>query len=720
MNFSNSNCIMLNFGITMIKSIQTILIITLLLSSNLVYGQWVASGGPVTNISISGLVSVDSFLFASAPCGIYISNNGGKSWNAFHYYTFSSYVFFKDTLIIADDGYRENKGIAKLYRHENTWKHKWVNYNPQVHDLFNDNEKIYAATESEGIIYSKNTTNWEKINSGLPLDTMSSTNPPFYYVVTKAYSVAGNKQYLYAGTKKGIFRTEKQGIKWENISNGIEKSVVSSIYCNDSVLIISNANGIYKSVDNGNNWNLTSNLSVNNRINNIEFIENKLFALSQTEGILVSVDFGSTWKKLNDGLQDLNITSIIKTGNNWFSGTGDGVYKDYGNWKNSSLGIVCSSVIDLLSTDSSLVSLDFNDVFVSKNADMRWKNMTQTISKDYFHSVIYANNQLFFAADITGNYQSDCRVYTSVNLGNNWSVVSTLTGYDDSYRLRTNGIDIIAFEDDVLMLSKDGAKTWKNISPPRGMGCNGINDAVFSGDEIYVALCGNRELLKSEDYGNTWVFINNGLPAFEVYNLEIGSNELFAATRSSLYKSADKGKNWIFCGTGIPNSSLQFYTVEDIVCAKNICFMCTSNMVYASATRGESWINISEGLPSLPNGIWGGSLQIKNDTLYFGTNNFGIWKINIENLQIPVIEPDEQLEIIVFPNPTTGQLTIKLEEGFQANYVEIYHPAGKIITARLPFNNKINISDLPAGIYLLKVKANEKYYYSKIIKTNNF
>jgi photosystem II stability/assembly factor-like uncharacterized protein len=709
---------MLNFGITMKKSIQTILIFILLLSSNHVHGQWEASGGPVTNISISGLVSVDSFLFASAPCGIYISNNDGKSWNAFHYYTFSSYVFFKDTLIIADDGYRENKGIAKLYRYENTWKHKWANYNPQVHDLFTDNEKIYAATESEGIIYSKNTTNWEKINSGLPLDTMSSTNPPFYYVVTRAYAVTGNKQYLYAGTKKGLYRTEKQEIKWENINNGIEKSVVSSIYCNDSVLIIANIKGIYKSVDNGNNWNLTSNMSVNNRINNIEFIENKLFALSQTEGILVSVDFGSTWEKLNNGLQNLNITSIIKTENNWFSGTGDGVYKDYGNWKNSSSGMVCSSVIDLLSTDSSLVSLDFNDVFVSKNADMLWNNMTQTISKDYFHSVIYANNQLFFAADITGNYQSDCRVYTSVDLGNSWSVVSTLAGFDDSYRLRTNGSDIISFEDDVMLLSNDGAKTWKNISPPKGMGCNGINDVVFCGDNIFVALCGPRELLKSADMGTNWTFANSGLPAFEIYNIETCDNLLFAATQSGLYKSTDKGTTWKFCGTGIPNSGLPITSVEDIVCNENFFFLCTPNKVFASATNGESWSDISAGLPPLPEGIWGGSLLLKNDILYFGTNNFGIWKRYIKDLHIPDIEPDKQTGIMLFPNPANDNVTIRLEEEFQANYVEIYHLSGKIVSTRLPFNNQINIADLPAGIYILKVIANEKYYLSKIIKTN--
>lgn len=710
--------IMYNFTFTMKDLIQTPILLFLLIISNYVNGQWISDGGPKTNISVSGLASVDSFLFASTPCGIYISNNSGKSWNAYHYYTFSSHLIFKDTLIIADNGYRENKGIAKLFRSENTWKHKWANYNPRVHDLYTDNEKIYAATETEGIIYSENTTTWVKMNTGLPPDTIALTGQPNYYIAVKAFCVSGNNQFLFAGTKKGVFRARKEEKIWENVSNEIGKTVATALYCSDSVVIAANSTGIYKSANNGNRWELKKRISENSIINNIEFVGNKLFALSQTEGILVSEDYGENWSTINEGLNTLNVTSILKNGNNWFTGTVQGVYTDYGKWKNSSLGIVCSSVLELLKTDSTLVSINLKDVFVKNNHD--WVNTTENISKDYFSSVIYANRHLFFAADITGNYQSDCQVYASADLGKSWSVISTLKGYDDSYRLRTNGIDIIAFEDDVLMLTTDGAKTWKNISPPKGMGCNGINDAVFTGNEIYVALCGSRELLKSTDYGKNWVFINNGLPAFEVYNLEAGNNELFAATRSSLYMSVDKGKTWIYCGTGIPNSTIQFNTVEDIVCDKNICFMCTSNKVFASAAKGESWINISAGLPPLPDGIWGGSLQIKNDTLYFGTNNFGIWKINIENLQIPVIEPEEQQEIIVFPNPTTGQLTIILEEGFQANHVEIYHSTGKIITVRLPYNNKINISDLPAGIYLLKVKANEKYYYSKIIKTNNF
>ena len=113
-----------------------------------------------------------------------------------------------------------------------------------------------------------------------------------------------------------------------------------------------------------------------------------------------------------------------------------------------------------------------------------------------------------------------------------------------------------------------------------------------------------------------------------------------------------------------------------------------------------------------------GSLLLKNDTLYFGTNNFGIWKRNIKDLHIPDIEPDKQTGMMLFPNPANDNVTIRLEEEFQANYVEIHHLSGKIVSTRLPFNNQINIADLPAGMYILRVIANEKYYLSKIIKTN--
>lgn len=699
--------------------IQTLVLLFLLIISNHVNSQWISDGGPITDISVKGMAYADSFLFASTPCGIYISNNSGKSWNAYHYYTFSSHLFFKDTLIIADNGYRENKGIAKLFRSDNSWKHKWANYNPRVHGLYTDNVKIYAATETDGVIFSENTTTWEKMNAGLPLDTNSITTQPYYYLTAKAYCISGNNQYLFAGTRNGVFRNGKNKNDWENVSNEMGKTAVTALYCSDSVLIAANLTGIYKSVDNGNKWEPVMRIEANSKINNFEFIDNKLFALSSTEGIFISHDLGENWSTINEGLCNLNITSIVKTGNNWFTGTGQGVFTEYGKWKNSSSGIVCSSVFELLRTDSSLVSINLKDVFV-KNGQV-WINTTEDISKDYFSSVIYANRQLLFAADITGAYQSDCRVYRSENSGKSWSVVSTLEGFDDSYHLRTNGSEIIAFEDDVLLLSKDGAKTWENISPPKGMGCNNVNDAIFFGNDIFMALCGTKELLRSTDQGTTWNFANIGLPSSEIYNLETCCNIIFADTESGLYQSADNGISWKYSSTGIPKQD-NFLTaqIDDVICNENLFFLCTCNKVYASSSKGQTWSDISNGLPPLPQGIGKGSLLLTNDTLYFGTNNFGIWKQNIKNLFIPDVKPDSLISITISPNPTNDNVSIRIENEFRAEYVEVYHLSGKIVNTLVPYNNQINIADLPAGVYILKVLANDKFYFSKVIKTNRF
>ncbi|MCL2290999.1 MAG: T9SS type A sorting domain-containing protein [Bacteroidetes bacterium] len=78
----------------------------------------------------------------------------------------------------------------------------------------------------------------------------------------------------------------------------------------------------------------------------------------------------------------------------------------------------------------------------------------------------------------------------------------------------------------------------------------------------------------------------------------------------------------------------------------------------------------------------------------------------------------EKDEILIYPNPTTGELRIK-NCGLQIENVEIFDVYGKNVGAKnlLSLQNTINIFHLPAGIYFVRLTSgNQIIHTEKLIK----
>ncbi len=71
-------------------------------------------------------------------------------------------------------------------------------------------------------------------------------------------------------------------------------------------------------------------------------------------------------------------------------------------------------------------------------------------------------------------------------------------------------------------------------------------------------------------------------------------------------------------------------------------------------------------------------------------------------------------ELMVYPNPATTELSIKLPESEQLNSVKIFNTEGKEV--RKVNSTLLNISDLSAGMYFLEIDINGVTYKRKFIK----
>jgi len=680
-------------------------------------GQWQPTSGPISNLTISELLSKDTLLLASASCGTFYATTENPTWHLFNYNVNTNSVIFKDTIYLA------NTNCRKLYSNNGvlTESVMYDNGSNAIYDLYADLTTIYSANEWSGFKLSQNGTNWTTINSGLPFDVVYMPFYPYSFNTYDAYAVDGNNDYIFVGAKDGIYKSSKANINWVNSNNGLANQKVNAIYCRDSIVIIAMNNNIYKSNNNGNSWALTHAYAMSTTTTNkIKNINDTLYILSRNEGIYFSVNFGDTWMACNNNLANLSIGGLTNYNGTLYLGNATGVFKNKCNWMNVSNNLVCGSVLDIVKNDSCIAAVNFANVSISKDNGDTWSTSTTTFTSGVFYSVINVNNSFFFSAQSSNPSISGRGNFISSDNGNSWNYLSNLPNYGDPYLLSNNGNKIIAYTDNHIYLSVDSGLTWSDISPSSQLiPCGAINSAIFNGNDIYLVDCGNARLYKSIDLGTTWQLTNNGLPNAEIYLLGKSEGILFAATELNLYKSTDEGLTWQYCSSGLPNyDGYLWTTITDFATDENHnIFMCTVNKVYASSDFGNSWINISAGLPYLP-GTWGGSLLVKDSTLFFGTNKLGIWKRNIPAIQLNVNKINLSETIKVYPIPAKDELNIKLPENENAVEAEIIDLFGKVISNEKLINNKINIKQIKPGMYILKVSlTNKKIHFTKILKS---
>ena len=122
---------------------------------------------------------------------------------------------------------------------------------------------------------------------------------------------------------------------------------------------------------------------------------------------------------------------------------------------------------------------------------------------------------------------------------------------------RTAGVIWAGSDDGLVNVTRDGGKTWKNVTPPglpEWARISMIDASNFGAGTAYVSA--NRYqlddmkpyLYKTNDYGATWTLITNGIPATEFTRVLREDPEraglLYAGTERGVWVSFDDGANW--------------------------------------------------------------------------------------------------------------------------------------------------------------------------------
>lgn len=138
------------------------------------------------------------------------------------------------------------------------------------------------------------------------------------------------------------------------------------------------------------------------------------------------------------------------------------------------------------------------------------------------------------------------------------------------------------------------------------------------------------------------------------------------------------------------------------------------------ASWGESYL----GLVNAPNEIGAGSnFEIQGVHLNGNTSGWGLPSFidsydytisGICDTGVGIAEHSKEGVVEIYPNPTTGEVHLKLPNGVLSKGIELYDMLGKRVMG-LPYQPTIDVSGLPKGNYIIAMHTEERTYRQLLV-----
>jgi photosystem II stability/assembly factor-like uncharacterized protein len=200
-------------------------------------------------------------------------------------------------------------------------------------------------------------------------------------------------------------------------------------------------------------------------------------------------------------------------------------------------------------------------------------------------------------------YTFSQHVHVTENEGQSWDIISPDLTRNDPEKLKSSGGPItqdntsveyyctifaaqessitegllwVGSDDGLIHVTKDGGKSWENVTPkgmPEWMMINSIEPSAFDAGTCYVAGTKYKTgdftpyLYKTTDYGKTWKKITDGINS-EHFTRVLREDPkqkglLYAGTETGMYISFNDGKNWQPFQLNLPIVPITDLTIKD-------------------------------------------------------------------------------------------------------------------------------------------------------------
>jgi len=411
---------------------------------------------------------------------------------------------------------------------------------------------------------------------------------------------------------------------------------------NNGILYSTNAIGLYKSTDNGVNWNRVSTFA-GFTMNDLVFTPNKMLA-STNKGIFYSVDSGVNWVSSNQGMTSndsiqLGTFFIYKTiSGRLITSVLSGTYFSDNNgqtWTLSNGGMPFNAICQ---QSNLILGLGGSDIYQSTDNGQTWtvasSNGVNATDISIMVKIFTLNNTLIIGcnstsaytstdngqnwnlastANLTGNgqgsiylfnntiYKKTSTSYFTLDIPNNTWITNNITqtyeifirGYSNGRFFATNGIYI----DDVSFSDNNGL-TWQTTNGVKCMIVSKIakseNFYILGDNAAFLLDSTNLNFTRSSPYGNN--YSANTYAQYQIFDIKKRSNgTIYLATAGGVWKSINNGSSYTQSYNGIPVSGFtQTRNVYDMFISgtapNDTLFAATDNGIYFSTNDAQTFM----------------------------------------------------------------------------------------------------------------------------------
>ena len=527
--------------------------------------------------------------------GVYRTLDGGKTWEQ---------VLHKD----------ENTGAIQVTIDPNNpniiYADMWAGrQGPWENGAWNGKESgLFKSTDGGGT--------WKKLTTGLPTTEQGLARIGFCIAPSNS-----NRLYatVEAGKYGGIYRSDDAGETWQLMNpderlwgRGNDFAEIKADSKNADIVYSANV-VTWKSIDGGKTWSAFRGAPGGDDYHRIWINPNdpNIILLATDQGAIITVNGGKTYSSWynqptaqfyhvstdNDfpynvysGQQESGSVGIASRGND-----GQISYREWHPVAAEEYGYVAAD------------PLNPNIVYGGKITRYDKRNgQSQNIAPEAVRSGKYRFLRtapvLFNPIDKKTLYYAGNVLFKTMDGGNKWSIISpdltreswdipesvgiytkeemkTMPRRGVIYTVAPSYVDINTIwcgtDDGLIHVTRDGGKTWKNVTPPAITAWSKVSlmDASHTDkNTAYAAVnrirCDDQRphIYKTTDGGKTWTEIVNGLsndPINVVKEDPLRKGLLFAGSERAVYVSFDDGANWESLRLNMPATSIRDLVIKD-------------------------------------------------------------------------------------------------------------------------------------------------------------
>ncbi len=435
---------------------------------------------------------------------------------------------------------------------------------------------------------------WERINNGL--------------WGSRAERIVGTEKVIYATTRYAddYYSTDK-GMNWRKMNNSFDFEIIN--VKDDYVFARKSDGGFIVSYDMGLSWVKEKNMLTDSVVIAVEFIEEKVYAITLKGNIFTSSDNGITWNLFSESIKNDKAHAIKSVNGSIVVATYKGILvtSDYGKtWENS-----LSGIYNLKSDDKTILA--YNEEIIQKSTNGKnWVDF-RLLSYTSIRNVEIKGENIYVLCDqgfLAGSMNAGNIVHTSLP-----------NGRVLSFKIINGVFYCLTFN--VIYASDNDCKTWSERVT--GMEYIGISAICKNNKNVYAYNGVEPRLFVSSDNGNNWnqyryEIVNQG---DLVEKIVANDSIIVLYTYHDTYISNDNGKSW--------RQVHDVKYIKDVLIVGSKIYLFNSELnYYVSSDGGRKWVlheDMKDCVYFYTSAQNGNSVYVSAETAFYVSDDYGeSWK----------------------------------------------------------------------------------------------